>query len=62
MNHREQRQRTHDLLQQKGIQRALFANISSVKWLTGFAPAIQLGPNYFAGGPPMVWRLATTRS
>ncbi len=55
MNHREQRQRTHDLLQQQGIQRALFANNSSVKWLTGFAPAVQLGPNYFAGGPPMVW-------
>ncbi|MEZ4622185.1 MAG: Xaa-Pro peptidase family protein [Caldilineaceae bacterium] len=33
----------------------LFTNISSVKWLTGFAPPIQLGPNYFAGGPPLVW-------
>jgi len=55
MNHSEQRQRADDLLQRQGIQRALFATISSVKWLTGFAPAIQLGPNYFSGGPPLVW-------
>ena len=55
MNHSEQRQRTHELLQQKGIHRALFTNICSVKWLTGFAPAVQLGPNYFAGAPPLVW-------
>lgn len=55
MNHSEQRQRAHALLQEKDIARALFTNISSVKWLTGFAPPIQLGPNYFAGGPPLVW-------
>lgn len=55
MNHSEQRERTHELLQRKGLQRALFTNISSVKWLTGFAPPIQLGPNYFAGGPTLVW-------
>jgi Xaa-Pro aminopeptidase len=55
MNHREQRQRTRDLLTAKGIRRALFTNSSSVKWLTGFAPPVQLGPNYFAGGPPLIW-------
>ena len=55
MQHTEQRQRTHALLQEKGIQRALFTNINSVKWLTGFAPPVQLGPNFFLGGPPLVW-------
>ena len=55
MHHTEQRQRTHALLQGKGIQRALFTNINSVKWLTGFAPPVQLGPNFFLGGPPLVW-------
>ncbi|MEZ4737560.1 MAG: Xaa-Pro peptidase family protein [Caldilineaceae bacterium] len=55
MMHQEQRQRTHDLLRTKGIQRALFTNFNSVKWLTGFAPPVQLGPNYFLGAPPLVW-------
>lgn len=55
MQHHEQRQRTHDLLQKQGIPRALFTTLDSVKWLTGFAPAVQLGHNYFAGGPPLVW-------
>lgn len=55
MQHTEQRQRTHALLQEKGIHRALFTNINSVKWLTGFAPPVQLGPNFFLGGPPLVW-------
>jgi len=55
MQHTEQRQRTHALLQEKGIARALFTNINSVKWLTGFAPPVQLGPNFFLGGPPLVW-------
>jgi Xaa-Pro aminopeptidase len=53
--HREQRQRTHELLQQRGIQRAIFAKLESVKWLTGFTPPIVTGPNLFAGGPPFVW-------
>ncbi|MEZ4867458.1 MAG: Xaa-Pro peptidase family protein [Caldilineaceae bacterium] len=55
MMHQEQRQRTHDLLKAKQIRRALFTNINSVKWLTGFAPAVQLGANFFLGGPPLVW-------
>lgn len=55
MQHTEQRQRTHALLQEKGMARALFTNINSVKWLTGFAPPVQLGPNFFLGGPPLVW-------
>jgi Xaa-Pro dipeptidase len=53
--HQEQRQRTHELLKSKGIERAIFANFSSVKWLTGFTPTLQTGPNPFAGGPPLVW-------
>ncbi len=53
--HQEQRQRTKVLLESKAIKRALFANLNSVKWLTGFAPPIQTGPNLFAGGPPLVW-------
>lgn len=53
--HQEQRQRTQELLASKGIERALFANFNSVKWLTGFNPPLQLGPNFFLGGPPLVW-------
>ena len=53
--HSEQRQRTQELLKNRGIDRALFANFNSVKWLTGFTPTLQTGPNFFAGGPPMVW-------
>ncbi len=53
--HQEQRQRTQDLLKAKGIDQALFANFNSIKWLTGFSPTLQTGPNFFAGGPPMVW-------
>ncbi len=53
--HQEQRQRAHDLLKSKGISRALFANPYTIKWLTGFAPPVQVGFNFFAGGPPLVW-------
>jgi len=53
--HQEQRQRTQELLKSKSIERALFANFNSVKWLTGFTPTLQTGPNFFAGGPSMVW-------
>lgn len=53
--HQEQRQRTRDYLQRSGLDRALFTNFFSVKWLTGFNPPVQLGPNWFAGGPPVVW-------
>jgi len=54
MMHQEQRQRTHNLLASKGIQRALFTSSNSVRWLTGFAPPIQL-PNLFLGAPALVW-------
>jgi Xaa-Pro aminopeptidase len=53
--HQEQRQRAQAHLKAKGIERALFANPSTVRWLTGFAPPVQVGPNFFAGGPPLVW-------
>ena len=53
--HQEQRERTHQLLKEKGIHQALFASLNSVKWLTGFTPPVQLGPSPFVGGPPLVW-------
>jgi len=53
--HAEQRQRTHQLLRSSGVHRAVFAHPHSLTWLTGFAPAIQLGPNLFAGGPALLW-------
>lgn len=55
MQHQPQRDQTHELLKSRGIERALFANIATVKWLTGFNPPIQTGPSAFLGGPPMVW-------
>ncbi|MBZ0291627.1 MAG: Xaa-Pro peptidase family protein [Anaerolineae bacterium] len=53
--HQEQRQRTHAFLKNHGIFHALFAHIDSVKWLTGFHPPVEVGPNFFLGGPPLVW-------
>jgi Xaa-Pro aminopeptidase len=53
--HEEQRQRAHEQLRSQGLAQALFANPTSVTWLTGFAPPVQLGPSPFAGGPPLVW-------
>ncbi|HZQ05519.1 MAG TPA: Xaa-Pro peptidase family protein [Anaerolineae bacterium] len=55
MQHQEQREQTQELLQSRGMERALFAHIASVKWLTGFNPPIQTGPSAFQGGPPLVW-------
>lgn len=53
--HAEQRQRTRERLERAGIQRALFADLTSIKWLTGFNPPVQLGANFFLGGPPLIW-------
>lgn len=53
--HQEQRQRTHALLKTHGIFHALFAHIDTVKWLTGFHPPVEVGPNLFLGGPTVVW-------
>ncbi len=55
MQHQPQRDQTHALLRSRNIERALFANLATVKWLTGFAPPIQTGTSAFLGGPPMVW-------
>lgn len=55
MQHEPQREQTQELLEHHGIERALFANLASVKWLTGFNPPAQTGPSVFLGGPPMVW-------
>ncbi len=53
--HQEQRQQTHALLRQQGIDRAVFAKPASVTWLTGFTPPVQVGPNLFAASYPLVW-------
>jgi Xaa-Pro aminopeptidase len=53
--HAEQRQRTNQLLKQRGIHQAIFAKMESVRWLTGFAPPVQMGPNFFASGNALVW-------
>lgn len=55
MQHEPQRTQTHEFLKSRGIERALFANIATVKWLTGFHPPVQTGPSVFLGGPPLVW-------
>ncbi|MBE2182613.1 MAG: aminopeptidase P family protein [Anaerolineae bacterium] len=52
--HREQRQRTRELLKKQGIERALFAHPESVTWLTGFAPVSEL-QSPFQAGPHLVW-------
>jgi Xaa-Pro aminopeptidase len=53
--HTEQRERAQALLARQGVERALFASRASLLWLTGFAPPVNLGPNPFAGGPPLLW-------
>lgn len=55
MQHQPQREQTHEFLKSRGIERVLFANFYTVKWLTGFNPPLHTGPNAFLGGPPMVW-------
>ncbi|MCB0092337.1 MAG: aminopeptidase P family N-terminal domain-containing protein, partial [Caldilineaceae bacterium] len=53
--HVEQRQRTHAKFKSAGISHALLANEQSVRWLTGYAPPMQLGTNLFSGGPALIW-------
>src|SRR5215471_1692138 len=53
--HKEQRQLTQALLKERDIDQAVFAKPESVKWLTGFAAPVQVGPNLFAAGFPLVW-------
>lgn len=53
--HEEQRRMAQDELRARGVERALFASQASVTWLTGYAPAPQIGPDPFAGGPPLAW-------
>lgn len=53
--HEEQRLRTRQKLDEMGIQRALLTDITSIKWLSGFNPPVQLGPNFFLGGPALIW-------
>lgn len=53
--HNEQRERAHQKLTAHGIDYALFANIHSTKWLTGFVPFVELGQSPFAGGASLVW-------
>jgi Xaa-Pro dipeptidase len=50
--HEPQRQQTHELLKQKGIDVALFSSPHSVTWLTGFAERLDINP--FAVAPHLV--------
>lgn len=53
--HQEQRDRARTLLQDSGLQHALFADPATATWLTGFSTPVWSGPGVFAGGPPLVW-------
>lgn len=53
--HQPQRTLALELLNEQGVDAALFALPASVTWLTGFAPPVNLGPHPFAGGPPLLW-------
>ncbi len=53
--HQEQRQRTVQLLQQRGIDQAVFAHPESLKWLLGFAPPVNAGPSLFTASYPVLW-------
>jgi len=53
--HSEQRQQTRALLESKHIQRAIFSRPESIKWLTGVATPVQVGPNLFEASYPLVW-------
>ena len=53
--HQEQRDRSHQLLKSKNINRALFAHPANITWLTGFARPWRAGADLYAGGPALVW-------
>ncbi len=53
--HKEQREQTQALLKAHQIEQAVFAKPDTVKWLTGFAPPVQVGPQLFASSYPIVW-------
>lgn len=55
MPHQHQRARAAALLDQQGLDAALFTAPATVTWLTGFAPPLQVGPNPFMGHPAYVW-------
>ena len=53
--HQEQRDKTHQLLRQKGIHQALFAHPGNVTWLTGMPHPWRAAADLYAGGPSLVW-------
>ena len=53
--HEHQRDKAKTYFAAQGIDRALLASPASVTWLTGFVAPIEVGPNPFQGGPPMLW-------
>lgn len=53
--HEQQRSLARHAMQERQLSAALFAHPATITWLTGFAPPVQLGPNPFAGGPPLLW-------
>lgn len=55
MPHEQQRERADRMLRDQGIGCALFAELATVTWLTGFAPPPQMGATPFRGHPAFVW-------
>lgn len=58
--HQKQRERTHDLLRSRGVDRALFAQPGNVTWLTGMPGPWRPGADMYMGGPSLVWYEAGT--
>jgi len=53
--HQRQREQIPDLLKSKGVDKALFANVANITWLTGFDPPTGFGADLYSGGPPLLW-------
>jgi Xaa-Pro aminopeptidase len=53
--HEQQRNLARRTMQERQLSAALFADVATITWLTGFAPPPQPGPHPFAGGPPLLW-------
>jgi Xaa-Pro aminopeptidase len=53
--HTQQRQQTTDLLKQRACHRALFTQLDSIKWLTGYSQPLNIGLNPFEALNPLLW-------
>lgn len=41
-------------LEQQGARHGIFADVASVRYLSGYTPSVETGPNPFEGGPALV--------